>query len=205
MLRSLKMNKPTFYKILVVILFASMIVSAFLVPIHAVQAKSELVGFSFTNNSDRLASLRLYGNGQFYYFLLYPGESKYYTPVRGEYDVTFYSCGQYVNRELDLTKKTALVVPPCGLVAYNGNPPAGTIDGGKIIKLVKVTFKNDTERYMKVILEGPATYVFTFGTDQEKTYTISKGTYDYTLYGCGGSFTGSFYAHHNKVMTFKCP
>ena len=62
-----------------------------------------------------------------------------------------------------------------------------------------------TDNYMKVILEGPATYVFTFSKDQEKTYTISKGDYTYMLYGCGGSFSGSFYAYHNKVMTFKCP
>ena len=101
------------------------------------------MGFTFTNNSDRLASLRLYGNGQFYYFLLFPGESKYYTPVRGEYDMTYYSCGQYVNKGIDLTKKSTLVVPPCGKVAHTGKPPTGVIDGGKIIKLVKVTLENE--------------------------------------------------------------
>jgi hypothetical protein len=119
--------------------------------------------------------------------------------------MTFYSCGQYVNKELDLTKIKTLVVPSCGTVAYNSKPTAGVIDGGKILKLVKVTFENQTENYMKAILEGPATYVFSFGKDQEKTYTISKGEYTYTLYGCGGSFSGSFYASHNKVMKFKCP
>jgi hypothetical protein len=200
-----KMKEKRLFQFVGLLILTSILLAAFLVPQTSVNAKSELVGFTFVNKSDRLASLRLYGNGQFYYFLLFPGESKYYTPVRGEYDVTFYSCGQYVNKELDLTKKITLVVPQCGTVAHNGIPPAGVIDGGKIIKLVKVTFENDTDRYMKVILEGPSTYVFTFNTDQEKTYTISKGDYDYTLYGCGGSFTGSFYAHHNKVMTFKCP
>ena len=58
---------------------------------------------------------------------------------------------------------------------------------------------------MKVILEGPATYVFTFSKDQDKTYTITKGQYDYTVYGCGGSFTGTFYAQVNKEKVFKCP
>ena len=193
------------YKLVAFVMFTSIMLAAFLVPQQAVQAKSELVGFTFTNNSDRLASLRLYGNGQFYYFLLFPGESKYYTPVRGEYDMSFFSCGQYVNKEIDLTKKTTLVVPPCGTVAHNGKPPAGVIDGGKVLKLVKVTLENETDNYMKVILEGPATYVFTFSKDQEKTYTISKGDYTYMLYGCGGSFSGDFYAYHNKVMTFKCP
>jgi hypothetical protein len=149
--------------------------------------------------------LRLYGNDQFYYFLLKPGETKYYTPVRGEYRVTFFSCGLYVNQKLDLTKQYKLVVPPCGTVAYNGKAPAKVLDGGKIIKLVKVTFENQTDRYMKVILTGPATYVFSFDKDQEKTYSISKGEYNYTVYGCGGSFTGSFYAQADKVKEFKCP
>jgi hypothetical protein len=201
------MKKYRSYKLVAFLVLASMMLAAFLTPQQVAQAKSELVGFTFKNNSDRLASLRLYGNGQFYYFLLFPGETKYYTPVRGEYDMTYFSCGQYVNRELDLTRKYTLVVPPCGTVAYNNNPkaPANVIDGGKILKLVKVTFENETDRYMKVILTGPATYVFTFNKDQEKTYTISKGTYDYTLYGCGGSFTGSFYAHESKVKVFTCP
>jgi hypothetical protein len=199
------MKDNKLYKLIAITIFASMMMAAFLVPQQVSRAKSELVGFTFKNNSDNLASLRLYGNGQFYYFLLFPGESKYYTPVRGEYDATFFSCGQYVNQEIDLTKKYTLIVPPCGTVAFNQNPPPGVVDGGKILKLVKVTFENETDRYMKVILEGPATYVFTFNKDQEKTYTISKGEYTYTLYGCGGSFSRSFYAHHNKVMTFKCP
>lgn len=199
------MKKNSLYKLFAFVILTSMLFAVFLVPQQTVQAKSELVGFTFTNKSDRLASLRLYGNGQFYYFLLFPGESKYFTPVRGEYDATYFSCGQYVNQEIDLSKKYTLVVPPCGTVAYTGTAPAGVVDGGKILKLVKVTFENETDNYMKVILQGPATYVFTFNKDQEKTYTISKGDYFYTLYGCGGSFTGSFYAHSHKVMTFKCP
>lgn len=199
------MKTNILYKLAAFVILTSILLAAFLVPQQIAQAKSELVGFTFINKSDRLASLRLYGNGQFYYFLLYPGESKYYTPVRGEYDVTFFSCGQYVNKELDLTKKYTLVVPSCGQKAYSGPTPAGIVDGGKILKLVKVDFLNDTDGYMKVILEGPSVYVFRFDKDQEKSYTISKGMYDYTLYGCGGSFTKSFYARHNKEMTFKCP
>ena len=181
------MKENNIFKLMLSVILASMLLAAFFVPQQSVQAKSELVGFTFTNNSDRLASLRLYGNGQFYYFLLFPGESKYYTPVRGEYDMTFYSCGQYVNREIDLTKIKTLVVPACGTVAYNN------------------TFENETDNYMKAILQGPATYVFSFAKDQEKTYTISKGEYTYTLYGCGGSFSKTFHATQDKVVTFKCP
>ena len=199
------MKENKLFRLVTFVILASIMLAAFLVPQQTAQAKSELVGFTFINDSDSLASLRLYGNGQFYYFLLFPGEVKYYTTVRGEYDMSFFSCGQYVNKELDLSKKYTLVVPPCGTVAHNKKPPAGVIDGGKILKLVKVTFENETDRYMKVILEGPAVYVFSFNDDQDKTYTISKGDYTYTLYGCGGSFTGGFYAHQSKVVTFKCP
>ena len=199
------MKEYKLYKVVAFIVISSILLAALLVPLQQSHAKSALVGFRFVNESDRLASLRLYGNGQFYYFLVFPGEEKYFTPVRGEYDATFFSCGQYVNQEFDLTRKFTLVVPSCGTVAYNNKPPAGVVDGGKILKLVKVTFENETDGYMKVILEGPATYVFSFNKDQDKTYTISKGEYTYTLYGCAGSFEGSFYAQHNKVKTFKCP
>ena len=96
-------------------------------------------------------------------------------------------------------------MPERGTVARNGKAPADLIDGGKIIKLVRVDFVNTTEAYMIVILTGPQTYVFTFDKDQEKTYTISKGDYNYTVYGCGGTFYGSFYAHHGKEFQFKCP
>lgn len=200
------MKNQKMYKSISFLILMSMVLAAILIPQQAAVAKSELVGFTFKNDSNRLASLRLYGNGQFYYFLVQPGQTKYYTPVRGEYDVTFFSCGQYVNRELDLTKQTKLVVPSCGTLAHhNDQTPAGVIDGGQVLRLVKVTFENETEGYMKVILEGPATYVFTFNNDQDKTYTISKGLYTYTVYGCGGSFTGNLYARHGKVKEIHCP
>ncbi|HBX69189.1 MAG TPA: hypothetical protein DEH25_07360 [Chloroflexi bacterium] len=200
------MTKLQLNKIVSFLLLASMMLAVFAIPQQVAQAgQPDLVGFTFVNKSDKLASLRLYGNDQFYYFLLKPGEAKYFTPVRGEYRMSFYSCGMYVNKTLDLTKQVKLVVPACGTVAYNGPTPPKVIDGGKIIKLVKVTLENATDRYMKVVLTGPATYVFTFNKDQDKTYTISKGDYNYTVYGCGGSFTGTFYAYANKVFKFKCP
>jgi len=199
------MTKLHLNKIVSLLILASMLLAVFAVPQQIAHAEQDLVGFTFSNKSEKIASLRLYGNGQFYYFFLNPGETKYYTPVRGEYKMSFFSCGQYVNKPLDLTKQYKLVVPPCGTVAYNGKTPAKVIDGGKILKLVKVTFVNDTERYMKVIMTGPATYVFSFNKDEEKTYTISKGEYDYTVYGCGGSFKGTFYAQADKVKEFKCP
>ncbi len=138
------------FKVISFMILTSMILAAVLVPQQIAYAKSDLVGLTFVNNSDSLASLRLYGNGEFYYFLVYPGETKYYTPVRGEYDVTFFSCGLYVNKELDLTKQTKLVVPSCGTLAYQNNKtPAGVIDGGQVIKLVKVTFENETNGYVE--------------------------------------------------------
>ncbi len=202
------MMKLHLNKIVSFLILASMLLAAFVVPQQTVRASEpDLVRFTFSNKSEKLASLRLYGDdGQFYYFLLRPGETKVYTPVRGEYKMSFFSCGQYVNKTLDLTKHTRLVVPPCGTRAYNDKKaPPDLVDGGEVIKLVRVKLVNDTERYMKVILEGPATYVFTFNKDQTKTYTISKGDYNYTVYGCGGSFTGTFYAHALMEFKFKCP
>ena len=201
------MTKLRLTKVVSFLILTSILLAAFVVPQQAVQAaQSNLVRFTFSNKSDKMASLRLYGTNNFYYFLLKPGETKTYTPVRGEYKMSFFSCGQYVNQSLDLTKQTKLIVPPCGTKAFSGkNPPANVVDGGKVLKLVKVKLENKTGAYMKVILSGPASYVFTFNKDQAKTYTITKGEYNYTVYGCGGSFTGTFYASANKIKEFKCP
>ena len=69
--------------------------------------------------------------------------------------MSFYSCGQYVNKTLDLTKHTKMVVPSCGTRAYNAKKaPANVVDGGEILKLVKVELVNGTDKYMKVILTG---------------------------------------------------
>jgi len=200
------MNKLQLNKIVSFLILISLLLAAFALPQQVAVAKSDLVRFTFVNKSDHLASLRLYGNDQFYYFLLRPGETKVYTPVRGEYKMTFFSCGQYINKELDLTKQYTLVVPSCGTYAFTGKKlPPGKIDGGEIIKLVRVTIENDTDKYMKLILTGPATYVFTFGKDEAKVYTISKGEYDYTMYGCGSTYTGTVTAHAHKTMRFRCP
>ena len=168
------MNKLQLNKIVSFLILASMLLGAFAVP-QVAEAKSDLVRFTFVNKSDRIASLRLYGsNNQFYYFLLQPGESKVYTPVRGVYRMSYFSCGQYINKELDLTQIYTFVVPKCGFVAYNGKTPPQKIDGGKVNPLVRVTFRNETDRYMKLILTGASVYVFTFNQDQDKTYTITK-------------------------------
>ncbi len=200
------MTRSRFVKVTSFLILAAVMLGAFAAPAQVAQAKSALVDFTFVNQSNRIASLRLYGeDGTFYYFWLRPGESKYYTPVRQVYQMSFYSCGTYVNEPLDLTKKYTFVVPPCGTHAYGKNQPPKTLDGGKILKLVAVTLVNDTGNYMKLILTGPATYVFTFGSGESKDYTIRYGEYTYTLYGCHGSFTDTFLARAHLVKEFKCP
>ena len=60
------MSDSKLFKLVTYVIVASMLLAVFLVPQQAAHAKSELVGFTFKNDSDKLASLRLYGNGQFY-------------------------------------------------------------------------------------------------------------------------------------------
>ena len=200
------MTRSRFVKNVSFLVLAAILLGVFVIPAQIVQAKSALVDFTFVNQSSRITSLRLYGeDGSFYYFWLRPGESKHYTPVRQMYQMSFYSCGKYVNEPLDLTKIYTLVVPPCGTHAYGPNQPHKTLDGGKILKLVAVTLVNDTGGYMKIILTGPSTYVFTFGYGESKDYTIRKGEYTYTLYGCRGSFVDTFTARAHLVKEFKCP
>ena len=196
-----------FTKFISFLILAATLLAAFAAPAQLVQAKSALVDFTFVNKSDRIASLRLYGeDGTFYYFLLKPWETKHYTPVRQMYRMTYYSCGTYANEMLDLTKQYTFVVPKCGTHAFGPhNQPPKALDGGKIMRLVAVRLVNETDGYMKIILTGPATYVFTFSKGESKDYTIRKGEYHYMIYGCHGSFEGTFTSRAHLVKEFTCP
>ncbi|MEW6717505.1 MAG: hypothetical protein AB1345_08385 [Chloroflexota bacterium] len=191
------MNKPFYRVTLLLALISSMLISA-------VPAKSDLVRLTIINNSNRHISLKLVGDN-FYYLTVEPGDTQIFTPMRGIYTATLYSCGISVSQAFDLTKRQTLIVPTCGTKALKSSPKPGMIDGGELLKLVKVTFKNKTFGYMTLIFKGPQTYVFSFAKGDVKSFTIPKGKYTYWLYGCGTILTASFHAEANKVKEFSCP
>jgi hypothetical protein len=111
----------------------------------------------------------------------------------------------FTTTTLDLTKKNEIVVPPCGEKAFKVDKGSRKIDAGELIKLVKVTFENPTDYNMVLILRGPSEYVFFIRSGDEASYTIRKGTYEATQWGCYKTKNFNFYSHANKHKELTCP
>ncbi len=169
-------------------------------------AQSNLVRFTLENDTAQFAAIRLESPTAFYYLSAQADETRVFTPVRGEYQYTFYSCGTYVTGTIDLTRQQTLTAPPCGSKIPSGSYTPGHIDGGDLLKLVRIDLENDTTTSALIILEGPSTFVFTIAKGSTNHYTVPKGTYAYTMYACGTISHGTFYAiKQDKEMTFTCP
>jgi len=168
-------------------------------------AKSELVSLMIDNQSDDYVTFKIQGP-MFYFLTVKPNSSATFTILRGEYSQKFYSCGTFVETSLDLTKKQFIYVPPCGSKAFKTDKVSGNkVDAGQLIKLVKVTFENTTDSNLTLILRGPAEYVFFIRTGDEVSYTIAKGTYEVTQWGCKYIKNFNFYPYANKEKELTCP
>jgi hypothetical protein len=182
-------------KTLKVVLILSLL-SIFL--IAASPADTDLVRLTITNNSNDLVTLRMEGPS-FYYLTVRSGETRIFTPKRGEYSARLYSCGVFVNKTMDLTVHQKILVPACGTKATTGDS-SGTIDAGKLIKIVRVHFTNKSDKNLVIILRGPGEFVFFIRSGETKTYTIPKGDYDVQQYGCPVFKEFSYYAWaHNET------
>ncbi|GAB4579444.1 MAG: hypothetical protein Fur0022_21820 [Anaerolineales bacterium] len=166
-------------------------------------AKSERVKFTVENNSNKIFTLRMTGPESLY-LVVQPNTTQAFTPLRGEYLVTMYSCGSYADDQLDLTTIKTMVVPACG---SNGPDKSDKkIDASDTIKLVKITIENDaTSSTMVVVMTGPDTFVFSFKAGQKASYTVPRGEYNVTYYACNSSATRPFTAKANKVLELSCP
>ncbi len=187
-------------KITIIILFV--LISVVLVAATPM-AQSELVSLKIENKSNDYVTFRLEGP-QFYFLTVMPNSSATYTIKRGDYVQRFYSCRTFTNTTFDLTKKTEIVVPPCGEKAFKVDKGKSKIDAGDLIKLVKVTFENPTDYNLILILRGPGEYVFYIRSGEEVSYTIGKGTYEATQWGCTYVKNFNFYSHANKHKELSC-
>ena len=184
------MNKRKLFTIIAIAMVSVVLIAA--VPL----ADSDLVSLVIDNESNDYVTIRLEGP-QFYYLMVPPYTKATFTIERGDYtSQKFYSCSTFVNTTIDFNKKQTIIVPKCGDKAYNTpkevNP---NIDGGKLIKLVKVTFENPYNYDLLLILKGPAEHVFYIEAGNSEDYTIAQGTYQVTQYGCSYLKTFDFYPY----------
>ena len=198
------MDKRTVRILLLIAMVSVFLVAAAPPPLQVENAKSTHVRLTIVNNTTDYVTLKLDGP-QFYYFWVKPGETREYTPLRGTYTSSFYSCGVFVNGSFDLTKIQKLVVPACGTKAVKGPDKNHVIDGGKLVKFVRVTFENDTPGWLTIIMSGPHKYEVILSKGQARTIVMMKGEYNYRLYACGSIKDGHLFAMPNKVKTLVCP
>ena len=90
----------------------------------------------------------------------------------GTYKYKYYACGNWQSGELKATKNTvALNIPSCQTATSGG---------------VKVLIVNDTFGMITLHLTGPQEYWFHISSGKE-TVQVVKGTYNFTVWGCGGA------------------
>ena len=191
------MNKRKLFTILLVLLVSLVVMAA------APAAQSELVSLTISNKSDDYVTFRLDGPA-FYYLMVKADTTTTFTIKRGDYTQKFYSCGHFVNTTLDLTKKQSIYVPPCGENAFTVDK-SNKVDGGKLLKLVKVNIENSTDHNLILVLRGPSEYAFFIRSGDEVSYTITKGDYKVTQWGCPYVKNFNYYAFANKETTLTCP
>jgi hypothetical protein len=163
------------------------------------------VRVTIQNDSDKPAYLKLTGPHH-YYFVVGPNSKSVYTPLSGKYDYLIVACGvHYKEGKIELYKNTTYIVPQCGLNAYGQPYGKKGIDVGRELKLIRMTFKGKAFGTMVLVLRGPSTYVISLPKDENREVTIRRGWYEYTLYGCGRTEGGKFYADRGKHKTFYCP
>jgi hypothetical protein len=194
------MDKKKLFTILSVLLISLLLMAA------APAARSELVALTISNESNDYVTFKLQGPA-YYFLMVKPGETTTYTIKRGEYTQKFYSCGAFVDTNLDLTKKQSIYVPPCGEKAFSVDKASSNkVDGGQLIKLVKVTFENDTNYNLVLYLSGTSEYVFFIRSGDEVSYTISKTDYyEVTQWGCPTVKHFNYYPFANKETNLTCP
>jgi hypothetical protein len=142
----------------------------------------------------------------YYYFSVAANTTATYTPFKGIYEMTLYSCSLYAYETLDLTRQNnQIIVPDCGEKDGPGTNQPNTTDSSDLLRLVAVDLVNETGGSIFLILSGPAPYVFVIPADDTKEVTIPKGVYSYRLWACGKYETGSFLAYANSTKKFDCP
>ena len=180
------------------------------VGVMAVSAKKdepeeEPIRVTIDNKSDKPAYLKLTGP-HFYYFTAGAQTKSTWTPLSGEYEYLLVACGiHYKTGKLDLQKPITYVVPICGMNSFRQIEGKSEVDVGRELKLVRMTFTGRAYGTLVLVLRGPSTYVMALPHNVDKVYTIRRGWYEYTLYGCGSTEGGKFYAESGKHKKFYCP
>lgn len=141
------------------------------------KASSDTVQVQIQNKTGSDVTLTLTGPAT-YYLHLKTGKNKA-DVLPGNYSYSYQACGKTNTGKFNVKKNGGnLTLPKCAN------------SSGKVAGEVKVTIKNYTGGSITIYLTGPQSYVFNFASGTSKMY-VTAGTYNYTVYGCGTSITGT--------------
>jgi hypothetical protein len=91
---------------------------------------------------------------------------------RGTYQYKYFACGNWQSGEIQVNKNSVeLNIASCQAATSGG---------------VKVVIENDTFGMVTLQLSGPQQYWF-YLSPGTQTIEVAKGSYDYTVWGCGGA------------------
>ena len=136
------------------------------------------------------SDLQISLQGKIPYFLAAAAGNSRHVVRRGTYDYSYYACGKWQSGELKIDSNAyEFKIPSCNTATGGG---------------VKVIIVNDTHGTITLHLTGPQEYWFYIGPGRE-TVEVVKGTYDYTVWGCGGaSASGSKKINSKSEWRFWC-
>jgi len=114
--------------------------------------------------------------GKIPYFLSATAGGSRHVIRRGTYQYSYYACGNWQSGELKIDKNTfEFTMPSCQTATSGG---------------IKVVIINNTYGLVSLHLTGPQEYWFRIPPGKQ-TVQVVKGTYDFTLWGCGDSMSGT--------------
>jgi hypothetical protein len=171
------MNKNKFFILFLILVFAAATWSPALAsnPPAAAQTAKLVI----TNKNPQNVTLRLTGPRS-QSIVVPPGKTILQLPP-GKYQYSYKVCGAEKTGTLDLRKSGKLNITPC--------------------PMAKIKFSNVSGKTMYISLRGPLNYTFTLppGTSQVR---VVKGTYRYSLSGCGGTPTNGTITLKGNIKLF---
>jgi hypothetical protein len=205
------MKLKTSLRFMVMLGLASIILLTAAVPLpgrgvsSATLESEKLVRLTIENRTTGYMYMWLSGP-QFYYFVIKPESTSYFTIEPGTYRQTVKACGDTASKSVSIKTHTRMIMPICGANANNAvQTGAAVYDLSDLIKIVKVTIVNESKTNLVAILTGPATYVFTVYEDDENVYTIAKGKYQVRYWACGEYATRTWTAYSDAKLKLECP
>jgi hypothetical protein len=135
------------------------------------------------------ADLRVSLQGKIPYYLSATAGTSRHVIRRGTYEYNYYACGKWQSGELEINKTAfEFQIPSCQKATSGG---------------VKLVIINSTQGLITLHLTGPEEYWFRLYTGRE-TVQVVKGTYDYTVWGCGDIDSGTIKITSKSEWQFWC-